>query len=62
MLFLLNPCSAFPEGTIENALKPDKELEEELKYLKAETYVITLSKIPQPIEKAPGTVYVVTER
>ena len=42
--------------------QPDDELEEELKYLKAETYVITPSRIPQRIEKAPGAIYVVTDR
>ena len=62
ILFLLHPCGAFSEETIDDALKSDEELEEELKYLKAETYVITPSKIPQRIEKAPGTVYVVTDR
>ncbi len=62
ILFLLHPASVFPEETIDDAIKPDKELEEELKYLKAETYVITPSKIPQRIEKAPGTIYVVTDR
>ena len=62
ILFLLHPCTAFSEETIDDAIKPDEELEEELKYLKAETYVITPSKIPQRIEKAPGTIYVVTDR
>ena len=62
ILFLLHPCSAFSEETIDDALKPDEELEEELKYLQEETYVITPSKIPQRIEKAPGTIHVVTDR
>ena len=62
LLFLLNPCSAFPEESIDDAIKPDEELEEELKYLQEETYVITPSKIPQRIEKAPGSIYVVTDK
>ena len=62
ILFLLYPRSALSEETIDDALKPDEELEEELKYLKAETYVITPSKIPQRIEKAPGTIHVVTDK
>ena len=62
ILFLLYPQSVFPEETIDDALKPDEALEEELKYLQEETYVITPSKIPQRIEKAPGTIYVVTDR
>ena len=62
ILFLLHPCNAFSEETMEDALKTDMELEEELKYLKAETYVITPSRIPQRIEKAPGSIYVVTDK
>ena len=62
VLFLLHPWVASPEEPLENALKTDEELEEELKYLKAETYVITPSKIPQRIEKAPGSIYVVTDK
>ena len=62
ILFLLHPWTAFSEETLEDALKPDEELDEELKYLREETYVITPSKIPQRIEKAPGTIYVVTDR
>jgi len=62
VLFLIHPYSVLSEETLDDALKPDKELEEELKYLQEETYVITPSKIPQRIEKAPGTIYVVTDR
>ncbi len=62
ILFLFHPWTAFSEETLEDALKPDQELEEELKYLKAETYVITPSRIPQRIEKAPGSIYVVTDK
>jgi iron complex outermembrane receptor protein len=62
ILFLFHPSSALCEQKMDKALKPDKELEEELKYLKAETYVITPSRIPQRIEKAPGAIYVVTDR
>ena len=62
VFFLLHPWVASPEEPLKNALKTDDELEEELKYLKEETYVITPSKIPQRIEKAPGTVHVVTDR
>lgn len=62
ILFLLRPCNAFSEETIDDVLKPDDALEEELKYLKSETYVITPSRIPQRIEKAPGSIYVVTDK
>ena len=62
VLFLLHPWVASPEEPLENVLATDEELEEELKYLKAETYVITPSRIPQRIEKAPGSIYVVTDK
>jgi len=63
VFFLLHPWVALSEEEpLEKALKPDDALEEELKYLQEETYVITPSKIPQRIEKAPGTVHVITDR
>jgi len=62
ILFLFNPSTVFSEEDIPVTPKPDEELDEELKYLKAETYVITPSKIPQRIEKAPGSIYVVTNK
>ena len=63
VIFLFHPWVAFSEEEpLENALKTGDELDEELKYLQEETYVITPSKIPQRIEKAPGTIHVVTDR
>ena len=63
VFFLLHPWVAFSEEEpLEKALKTDDALEDELKYLQEETYVITPSKIPQRIEKAPGTVHVITDR
>ena len=53
ILFLLHPYSAFSEETIDDALKPDDELEEELKYLQAETYVITASRIKEKQKVKP---------
>ncbi|MBW2635035.1 MAG: TonB-dependent receptor plug domain-containing protein [Deltaproteobacteria bacterium] len=43
-------------------LESDEELEEELKYLKAETYVITASKIMEEIKKAPASISVITAK
>ena len=62
VFFLLHPWVAFPEEPVENPLAKEDELDDELKYLKEETYVITPSKIPQRIEKAPGTIHVITEK
>ena len=63
VLFLLHPRVAFSEEEpLEKALKTDDAVEDELKYLQEETYVITPSKIPQRIEKAPGTIHVVTDK
>lgn len=39
-----------------------EELEEELRFLKAETYVVTASKIPEKTEKSVATVTVISER
>jgi outer membrane cobalamin receptor len=62
VVFLLHPWVAFPEEPVENPVAKEDELDDELKYLKEETYVITPSKIPQRIEKAPGTIHVITEK
>jgi len=62
LLPLFHPCIALSEETTEKALKLDDQLEDELKYLQEETYVITPSKIPQRIEKAPGSICVVTDK
>ena len=62
VLFLLNPWVAFSEEPLNNALKTGDAVDDELKYLQEETYVITPSKIPQRIEKAPGTIHVITDK
>jgi len=40
----------------------DEELQQELKWLKAETYVITPSRIPEKIKKTAASISVVTDR
>jgi len=40
----------------------DEELQQELKWLKAETYVITASKVMENIKKAPASISVITDR
>ena len=62
VFFLLHPWVASPEEPVVNPLAKEDELDDELKYLKEETYVITPSKIPQRIEKAPGTIYVISDK
>ncbi len=62
IFFLIFPEPAFSEEAPLAVLPKSDELEEELKYLQEETYVITPSKIPQRIEKAPGSIYVVTDK
>ena len=62
LFFLFHPWVAFSEEPLEKALKTGDAVDDELKYLQEETYVITPSRIPQRIEKAPGTIHVVTDR
>ncbi len=40
----------------------DEDLQQELKWLKAETYVITASKVMETIKKAPASITVITDR
>jgi len=40
----------------------DEELEQEFKWLKAETYVITASKVKETIKKAPASITVITDK
>jgi len=40
----------------------DEELQQEFKWLKAETYVITASKVMENIKKAPASITVVTDK
>ena len=62
VLILVFPLTGFSEEPVEDAFPKGDEVENELKYLQEETYVITPSRIPQRIEKAPGSIYVVTDK
>ena len=63
VFFLFCPLLTFSEEPVESAItSSDDQLEDELQYLQEETYVITPSRIPQRIEKAPGSIYVVTDQ
>ena len=41
---------------------PSQDIEKELKYLQAETYVITASRVMEEINKAPSSISVVTAK
>ena len=62
MGFLVFPFPAFSEDELPKALQEDDPVEDELQYLQEETFVITPAKISQRIDKAPGSIYVVTDR
>jgi hypothetical protein len=61
-LFVLHPLSAFSQ--VDTTITPESEaaLDEELRWLKAETYVITASRIPEKLKKSAPFVYVITDR
>ena len=61
-LLAFAPANLFAENDPMSDLKTDDELEEELKYLKAETFVITASRILENIKKAPASITVVTAK
>ena len=61
-VFFTFPLAAFCEDPPTSANPKDAQLEDELKYLQEETYVITPARISQRIDKAPGSIYVVTDR
>jgi hypothetical protein len=53
---------AYSENELSEVPKITDELDEELRYLKAETYVITASKVMENIKKAPASITVITDR
>ena len=52
---------AFSQEELSSDIK-DEDLEQELKWLKAETFVITASKVLENIKKAPASITVITDR
>ena len=56
----------FPATLAQEEMEPDQEthdaIDEELRWLEAETYVITPSKIPETIKKTAASITVVTDR
>jgi iron complex outermembrane receptor protein len=60
-LILLNTAPLFPQSDLSSEIK-DPELEQEFKWLKAETYVITASKVKEDIKKSAASISVVTDK
>lgn len=60
--FWVFPSPAFPDETSESPIPTHDPVDDRLHYLREETYVITPAKISQRIDKAPGSIYVVTDR
>ena len=58
---LLNIAQLFAEDNLSSEIE-DQELEQEFKWLKAETFVITASKVKEDIKKAPASITVITDR
>jgi len=60
---MINVESVFSQDdqTLEKMVA-DEELEQEFKWLKAETYVITASKVKENIKKAPASITVITDK
>jgi iron complex outermembrane receptor protein len=53
---------AFSQEELSVSSNADDALEEELRYLEAETFVITASRIPEDIKKAASSITVITDR
>ena len=62
ILFILHSSPAFSQEDIQVSPEAEAALEEELRYLRAETYVITPSRIPEKIKKTAASVSVITDR
>jgi len=61
-LFIFNTTPVFSQDDLPSPPSADDALEEELRYLKAETYVITASRVLEDIKKTASSVTVITDR
>jgi len=60
---LLNSTPSFSQDDdMLEKMAADEDLQQECKWLKAETYVITASKVMETIKKAPASITVITEK
>ena len=55
ILFILRTNLIFAQNDLATSSTGDDALEEELRYLKAETFVITASRIPENIKKSASS-------
>ena len=62
ILFILHSTPVYSQEDPPIPSSIDDALEEELRYLKAETYVITASRIPENIKKTASSVTVITDK
>jgi iron complex outermembrane receptor protein len=62
LFFLLHSTPVFSQEDLPAFPSTEDVLEEELRYLKAETYVITPSRIPENIKKTASSISVVTDK
>ena len=62
LLFILHSTTVFSEEDLPVSPSTDDALEEELRYLQAETYVITASKVPENIKKSASSITVITDK
>lgn len=62
LFFVLHSLPVYSEDNLPNPPRTEDQLEEELKYLKAETYVITASRIPEDIKKTATSITIVTDK
>jgi iron complex outermembrane receptor protein len=62
LLFMLHPALCFSAEDLPTPASAEDKLDEELKYLKAETYVITASRIPEDIKKTASSITVITDK
>lgn len=61
-LFIFFPTHALSQNDLPSPRSTDDALEEELRYLQAETYVVTASRIPEHIKKTASSVTVITDK
>lgn len=59
---IVNVNQAFPQDSPFEAQDIDKQIEEEMRWLQAETYVITASRVLESIKKSAASITVITAR
>ena len=62
IIIVLCSSPGFSEEDLEVSPEAEAALEEEIRYLQAETYVMTPSRIPEKIKKTAATITVITDR